>query len=129
MIPSAILPLLERALGHLGRLPARRLAAAAGTIVALPQIALLAWAAETYTVVQKGRAFDVKELMVAAGDVVQFSDEDEFLHQVYVESPQFSFDSPEQAPGQIISITFTVPGTYEVHCHIHPKMRLVVTVK
>jgi plastocyanin len=66
---------------------------------------------------------------VAKGDVVQFANDDEFIHQVYVKSDVFNVDTEESSPGTTISVPFTAQGTFEVLCHIHPKMRLVVTVK
>ena len=52
-----------------------------------------------------------------------------FLHQIYVDSKSMSFDSAEQAPGQMISVPFAQPGTFQVRCHIHPKMLLTVQVQ
>jgi hypothetical protein len=40
-----------------------------------------------------------------------------------------SFDSDEQPPGQNVTLRFPVTGTFEVRCHIHPKMDLVVHVR
>jgi plastocyanin len=40
-----------------------------------------------------------------------------------------SFDSDEQPPGQNVSVTFPASGIFEVRCHIHPKMSLIVTVR
>jgi plastocyanin len=88
-----------------------------------------ALAAERYRVPQQGRQFRVAEITINKGDVIEFTNEDEFLHQIYVDSPEFKFDSDEQAPGKTISLVFPVRGTFEVHCHIHPKMLLRVTVK
>ena len=59
----------------------------------------------------------------------EFNNEDDFIHQIYIQSPQLNFDSDEQPPGQIITVKFPSAGTYEVHCHIHPKMYLKVDVK
>jgi plastocyanin len=105
---------------------ARRLASIAA---ALALGVATAGAATVLHVVQHGRSFDRDALDVAAGDVVQFSNEDPFLHQIYVAAPGFSFDSDEQPPGAAIAVTFTKPGVFEVRCHIHPKMLLKVTVK
>jgi plastocyanin len=85
-------------------------------------------AAESKAVVQKNRAFNFKRITIAAGDIVQFVNDDEFIHQVYVQSPDFNFDTAESPPGNTLNITFNVKGVFEVHCHIHPKMLLVVNV-
>lgn len=85
--------------------------------------------AATVQVAQQGRRFSPGEVTIHAGDVVQISNKDEFIHQIYVNSTQMNFDSDEQPPGQSITITFPKGGDFEVRCHIHPKMLLVVHVK
>jgi plastocyanin len=87
------------------------------------------WAAQTIRISQKGRAFAVKSVEIGRGDSLQFTNEDEFLHQIYVKSGAMNFDSNEQTPGETISVRFPDPGTFDVRCHIHPTMLLVVTVK
>lgn len=69
-------------------------------------------------------------LNVKPGDIVHIQNDDEDLsHHAYVASEQFKFDSGDQEPGRNVDITFTVPGTFNVLCGIHPKMRLTVQVK
>ena len=89
----------------------------------------LAGAAATHRIVQKGRAFGVGEITIARGDTLLFTNEDEFLHQIYVASGGMSFDSKEQPPGQTIDVNFPSAGTFAVRCHIHPKMLLTVCVQ
>jgi plastocyanin len=92
-------------------------------------LAEAAQAAQAYRVSQKSRAFNFKRIAVERGDTVQFVNDDEFIHQIFIESPAFNVDTAESPPGQTINVRFTAPGMYEVHCHIHPKMLLAVTVK
>jgi plastocyanin len=77
------------------------------------------------TVIQKGRRFAPAEVTIRRGESLTFTNEDEFIHQVYVEG---LFDSEEKAPGQNLTEGFNNAGTFEVRCHIHPKMKLVVHV-
>lgn len=84
---------------------------------------------EAHTVVQKNRAFRPAEVSINRGESLTFTNNDEFIHQIYVQSPSFSFDSDEKNPGQNITESFTAAGTFEVRCHIHPKMKLVVRVR
>jgi plastocyanin len=77
-------------------------------------------------VVQKGRAFRPGEITIAPGQALIFTNEDSYIHQVYVEG---LFDSEEKAPGQNINETFPNAGTFRVRCHIHPTMRMTVYVK
>jgi plastocyanin len=85
--------------------------------------------AADHVIVQKGRQFHPAEIDIVRGDTLTVTNDDEFIHQIYVAGDNFSFDSDERAPGQNITETFTAAGTFEVRCHIHPKMRLVVRVK
>ena len=57
------------------------------------------------------------------------SNQDEFIHQIYVDSDKIDYDSAEQPPGQIITIPFPKSGDFPVRCHIHPKMLLTIHVK
>ena len=84
------------------------------------------FAEDAHTVVQQGRAFRPGEISINRGDALTFTNNDEFIHQVYVAG---LFDSDERAPGQILTENFPDSGTFEVRCHIHPKMSLVVHVK
>jgi plastocyanin len=63
------------------------------------------------------------------GDTISFTNDDEFLHQIYVRSDRFQFESAEQTPGETIDVLFPVQGDFAVECEIHPKMHLAVTVK
>lgn len=90
-----------------------------------------AWTASApYIVSQKGREFHPNVLTIHRGDTVRIvNDDGDLLHHAYVESDTFSFDSGDQLPGSKTDVVFSVPGTFNVLCGIHPKMRLVVTVK
>ena len=92
-------------------------------------VASFAGAASVHRILQKGRAFAISDITIPRGDTVLFTNEDEYLHQIYVDSKDMSFDSPEQAQGQTIEVNFPRPGTFPVRCHIHPKMLLTVRVE
>jgi plastocyanin len=98
-------------------------------IAALALATSTAFAATIHTVSQKGRNFALREITIARGDSIRFTNEDEFLHQIYVDSKDMSFDSAEQRPGQAIDVNFLQAGTFAVRCHIHPKMLLSVLVE
>jgi len=94
----------------------------------LPLLLLIptfAIADDAATIIQKGRRFNVPEITMRRGQSLVFTNEDEFIHQIYVDG---LFDSEERSPGQILREEFSKNGTFEVHCHIHPKMTLVVHV-
>jgi len=78
---------------------------------------------------QQGRAFLPGAIEIAKGDTLAIHNDDEYIHQVFVDNPSFKFDSGEQDIGQTVDITFPASGTFQVLCAIHPKMRLDVVVK
>jgi plastocyanin len=94
---------------------------------ALP--ASVALAAGVATVSQQNRAFSTGSVQIARGDTVHFTNDDDFTHQIYVQSPAFTYESAEQDPGGAVDVRFTAAGTFEVRCHIHPKMLLRVEVR
>ncbi|WP_299655476.1 hypothetical protein [uncultured Jannaschia sp.] len=98
-------------------------------LVGLPAaLAPAAILAETVTVNQKDRRFEIQHVEIVAGDIVSFTNDDRFLHQIYANSPRFSFDSAEQFPGEVVDVRFPREGAFEVRCGIHPKMLLKVEV-
>jgi plastocyanin len=106
------------------------IAARCGTALAIVFAGASASAEDaTNTIVQNGRAFHPAEITIPAGSTLDFSNQDEFIHQIYVDTKDFDYDSAEQSPGVVFHITFPDPGTYFVRCHIHPKMLLTVHVK
>jgi plastocyanin len=80
-------------------------------------------------VFQVSRAFSLLNLQIQHGDVVRFSNNDKFLHQIYVDSAAFNFESAEQEPGSDVEVLFPNAGVFEVRCHIHPKMLLKVDAR
>ena len=91
--------------------------------------ACAAFADDGHTIVQAGRAFHPGEVTIGRGETLVFSNRDEFIHQIYVKSDAMTYDSDEQPPGQDVKLAFPTAGTFEVRCHIHPKMALTVHVK
>jgi len=99
-----------------------------------PAAVLMLWAAAAScaglaTVAQRSRAFAVPSVQVARGDTVRFVNDDAFIHQVFVESPGFKYESDEQEPGRAVDVRFTQAGTFTVRCHIHPKMTMQVEAR
>ena len=90
------------------------------------------WAAAAtpkHQVSQRERAFQPGSLDIRRGETVEIvNDDGDLLHHAYVESGAFNFDSGDQEPGAKVDITFPLPGTFNVLCGIHPRMRLLVRV-
>jgi plastocyanin len=103
----------------------------AGALAAAAFAAFVAAAAggADYRISQRDRAFMRSEIGVLVGDTIHFDNNDDIIHQIYVKSSDFHFDSAESDPGDTIEVTFSKPGIFYVRCHIHPKMSLQVTVK
>ena len=98
-----------------------------GAALALAIGIVVAWAADpAHTVAQSGRAFHPGEVTINRGEQLTFTNNDDFIHQIYVVG---LFDSDEKAPGENLTESFTQAGTFVVRCHIHPKMKLVVHVR
>lgn len=78
---------------------------------------------------QKGRAFQPNALTVPLGANVEIvNDDGDLLHHVYIDAPDFTFDSGDLKPGSRTEVVFNVGGTFAVLCGIHPKMKLTVRV-
>jgi plastocyanin len=109
----------------------RNVAAIALVVVPVTGFGTLAGlAAAQYSVSQKGRTFTPLDVKLKRGDTVLIVNDDADLrHHAYIDSEKFSFDSGDQEPGSKTAIAFSVVGTFEVLCAIHPKMKLVVHVE
>ena len=109
------------------------LAACSLASISLAVFLVLAWdavAADILVVSQRNRAFEPREVEMAAGGVIRFENDDgQLMHHVHLASPKFSFDTGEQLPGSKSNVRFTTAGQFTVLCGIHPKMRLAVTVR
>jgi cytochrome c peroxidase len=97
--------------------------------LALLALAATVPAAAPITITQKGLQFSSTELTVGKGQVVTFVNDDRTSHNITVKGDGVNLNGGLQQPGGQFSVPFTKPGTYEVSCGIHPKMKLEVTVK
>ncbi len=81
------------------------------------------------TVEQKDRTFSHTEITLRPGDSVVFKNSDDVTHNVFSMSKGMEFDIRRQAPGGSSTVPFPKQGVSEVRCSIHPRMKLIVTVK
>ena len=88
-----------------------------------------AFAESPVVISQKGKVFSPGEITISRGTAVEIKNDDRVLHHIYIEQPQFNYDSGEQPPGRNVTIKFAKDGTFEVRCDIHPKMLLKVHVE
>lgn len=87
-----------------------------------------AFAAE-HVVDQKDLAFSVDALTVAVGDTIKFTNSDRTTHHIWTSDNGLNVSSPALKPGDSYSVKLVKAGTYTFQCHIHPKMKIVVTVQ
>jgi amicyanin len=72
-------------------------------------------------------SFSPKELVVAAGTKVTWTNRDDIPHTVVATEKQFS--SSVLDTDQSFSFTFTETGVFDYYCSIHPHMTGKITVK
>jgi plastocyanin len=100
-----------------------RITAAAVALLVIPA------RAEEPLIAQKDRAFSQTEISIKRGESITFRNADNVTHNVFSVSPGMEFDIRRQAPGASSTVVFSKKGVAEVRCSIHPKMKLIVTVK
>jgi plastocyanin len=86
-------------------------------------------AAAPVTVLQKGLQFSTEELTLEKGQTVVFSNDDRTAHNITVSGEGLNLNGGLQQPGSEFKVPFAKPGTYQVSCGIHPKMKMTITVK
>ena len=85
--------------------------------------------AADHEVIQKDRLFSQTEIVIHPGDKITFRNGDDVTHNVFSLTPGMEFDLRRQAPGASSTVPFDKEGVAEVRCSIHPKMKILVTVK
>jgi plastocyanin len=82
------------------------------------------------TIDQKGQKFSITSVVIAVGDVIQYQNHDDVTHDIMVIDEQGeATDEGLQRSGEIIAPEFDHPGTYQVRCSIHPRMKMTVVVR
>lgn len=80
------------------------------------------------TIVQKNRAFSVRQVALRVGESITFVNSDNVRHNLLSETKGAEMDIT-QPPGSSDTVRFSRPGTVLVECTIHPDMRLEVLVR
>jgi plastocyanin len=78
--------------------------------------------------VQRNKTFSPHVLVVQAGTMVQFPNEDPFFHNVFSLYAGKRFDLGLYEAGSSRSVLFEHPGASFLFCNIHPEMSAVVVV-
>src|SRR5215467_611550 len=86
--------------------------------------------ADEITVGQKDKTFSMSSATLKRGDTLKFINDDTTEHNVLITGPKDELrNSGVQEPGEAATFQFDKPGTYQVECGIHPKMKMKVVVK
>jgi len=99
------------------------------TLLAVATLTLLAAEKTDHPVDQKDKDFSKTEITIKPGDSLTFKNSDSVTHNVFSNSKVNPFTIKIQKPGESSTIEFKDAGVTEVRCAIHPKMKIVVTVK
>ncbi len=97
--------------------------------LALSSVTFRAYAAET-VVNQLNLKFVPDSVTLKAGDTIRFTNSDHFLHDVTIVNPDGkSDDKGLHNYKEDVVVTFAKTGNYQIHCRLHPAMKMTVTVK
>ena len=108
----------------------KQLSIVAGAAAALALTAAgAALAAGVVNVEQKGIAFSAPSLTVAKGSIVNFMNNDATSHNITITGAGVNLNSGLQQPGVAFKAPMVKPGTYQVTCGIHPKMKMSLVVQ
>ncbi len=108
---------------------------AAILLLAIAALGAVGFAVEAATqhkareIVQKRRSFGVEALSINAGDSLIFVNGDPYAHNVFSRAPEGWLDLGIQEEGDRREVVFDRAGTFDLRCRIHPKMRVMVTVR
>jgi plastocyanin len=99
------------------------------TLVAFPAGVLAQSKTDVVSISQKNRTYAPEAVSLRAGQTLRIVNDDIFLHHAFVEDDKMEYDSGSMEEGETRDVRFDTPGSYQVKCAIHPKMRLDVTVE
>lgn len=98
------------------------------TVASLLMASLTA-VAQVVEVGQRDKQFTVDQVSIKVGDVVRFTNEDPFFHNVFSLSDAALFDLGSFPQGEHRDVTFDQAGVVEVECAIHPTMKMTINVE
>lgn len=93
-------------------------------------LAPLALAAAVVDIDQLGIRFAVEAATVEAGDTIRYHNRDDVTHNLHViDRAGDDEDQGLQKSGVVVEKKFDKAGSFVVRCSIHPRMKMIVTVK
>jgi amicyanin len=85
--------------------------------------------AATTSITIMNYAYSPANVTIKVGDTVVWTNHDTAPHNVVISDGPVKFTSPTLNTGETFTYTFTVAGTYDYYCSIHPDMKASVTVE
>jgi plastocyanin len=79
-------------------------------------------------IVQKGKKFTPRILVVTSGSTVEFPNRDDIFHNVFAEYRAKKFDLGMYKQGETRSVIFDKTGVVSVLCNVHSNMSAYVVV-
>ena len=73
-------------------------------------------------IAQKDKTFNPDLRVVVAGQAVQFTNDDPWVHNVFSTSAARPFDLGQPGPHETRTVSFPNPGLVDVFCNIHEQM-------
>jgi plastocyanin len=81
------------------------------------------------SIVQKDLTFAQSSITVTVGDKVMWGNADNVTHNIHIKGSGETVDLGLQKYGEVLSHVFEKPGTYQILCSVHPRMRMTVIVQ
>ena len=88
-----------------------------------------AYAAGIVNIEQKNIAFSAPSMTVDKGSIVNFLNNDSTSHNIMINGAGVALNSGLQQPGVPFKAPMVKPGSYQVTCGIHPKMKMTLVVQ
>jgi plastocyanin len=82
-----------------------------------------------HEIAQQEGKFNKTAVKASVGDILRMVNKDDVVHNMVSRSPGYETDLGFQLPGAAASILLSRAGTAEFQCAIHPRMKVVVTVR
>lgn len=98
-------------------------------VAAIALAATSAWALNVVSVDQHNLSFNMPVLTMNGAGVVAFTNNDTTSHNILISGEGVNLNSGLQSPGVTFKAPMAKPGTYNVTCGIHPKMKMTIVVK
>ncbi|MFL5286621.1 MAG: cupredoxin domain-containing protein [Rhodopila sp.] len=127
-IQEAGVELLARAPSDTPKSGANRLPSPAKRSILAITLVVMTFAAEaeTTTVTIKNLNNEPAQIIVRAGDIVEWRNEDILVHSATARSGDFDL---VVQPHGISRLTMSRPGTFDYYCRFHPNMKGTITVR